>query len=58
MSTVIELLYEYWIGLPDPNKWPEALRDNPVKGHSQYAFHEGLCLGFLLAVEALYPETQ
>ena len=45
MSLYINLLYDYFVGYPDPERWPEELRDNPVAGHSRYAFAEGFRLG-------------
>ena len=51
MSPAMEELYQYFVGHPNPRHWPEELRDSPVLGHGQYAFSEGLRLGFLLAVE-------
>lgn len=58
MSHFMELLYHAWITDPNPEFWPEHLRDDPVLGHGQYCFHEGLSLGLLLAVEAFFPETR
>ena len=42
MSPTIELLYHYIVGIPNPELWPEELRDNPIAGHGQYAFGRGL----------------
>ena len=56
MSPAMEELYQYFVGHPNPRHWPEELRDSPVLGHGQYAFTEGLRLGFLLAVECMGPE--
>ena len=56
MSPAMEELYQYNDGHPNPRHWPEELRDSPVLGHGQYAFSEGLRLGFLLAVECMGPE--
>ena len=53
MSPAMEELYQYFVGHPNPRHWPEELRDSPVLGHGQYAFSEGLRLGFLLAVECM-----
>ena len=56
MSPAIEQLYDYFVGQPRPDRWPEELQDNPMLSHGQYAFSEGLRLGYLLAVECLGPE--
>ena len=56
MTPAIEQLYEYFVGQPHPERWPEELRDNPTLAHGQYAFDQGLRLGLLLAVECLGPE--
>ncbi len=58
MSPVIDLLYEYWIGPPRPEEWPDCLSHDPMKVHGEYCFSEGLRLGLLLAFEALFPETR
>ena len=56
MSPAIEQLYDYFVGLPRPERRPEELQDNPMLAHGQYAFPEGLRLGYLPAVECLGPE--
>ena len=56
MSPTIELLYHYIVGIPNPELWPEELQGSPMLAHGQYAFSEGLRLGYLLAVECLGPE--
>ena len=43
---VIELLYDAWIGRPDPARWPEGW--DPVRAASMDAFYQGLSLGFQL----------
>ena len=54
MSYIIELLYHYWVGGPEPRHWPEHLKQNPVEGHGQYAFQAGLLLGLQLGAEAFF----
>lgn len=44
------------MGYPKPERWPEELRDNPVAGHSRYAFEEGFRLGVLLMLESTAGE--
>ena len=56
MSPTMELLYQYFVGPPDPGRWPEALRNDPAAGHGMYSFEQGLRLGLLLAVECLTPD--
>ena len=56
MSTYMNLLYDYFVGCPDPERWPEEFRQNPVAGHSRYAFEEGFRLGVLLMLESTSGE--
>ena len=48
MFQIMDYLYDYWIGQPDPAKWPEYLQENPVCGHGRYCFRQGIMLGLLL----------
>ena len=57
MSVIMELLYNAWIGQPDPSLWPDYLRDDPARGHGFVCFEQGLRLGLLLAAEVFRPET-
>ena len=41
---VVELLYGDFVMPPDPKRWPEWVCGDPVKGHSLYAFYQGLTL--------------
>lgn len=45
---IIEELYSYFITEPNPAFWPERYRDDAVKGHSLWAFYQGLRLGIRL----------
>ncbi|HJB99374.1 MAG TPA: hypothetical protein H9764_02885 [Candidatus Flavonifractor merdavium] len=56
MSLTMELLYHYFVGPPQPDRWPEELQSNPAAGHGMYAFEQGFRLGLLLAVESLGPD--
>ncbi|HIY21390.1 MAG TPA: hypothetical protein H9841_05775 [Candidatus Flavonifractor merdigallinarum] len=56
MSTYINLLYDYFVGYPTPERWPEELQNNPVAGHGRYAFEEGFRLGVLLMLESTAGE--
>ena len=57
MSVTMELLYHYFVAPPDPDRWPEELRNNPAAGHGMVCFEQGFRLGMLLAAEALLPES-
>ena len=57
MSPAMEELYQYFVRPSEPpGTGRRRLQDSPVLGHGQYAFSEGLRLGFLLAVECMGPE--
>lgn len=56
MSLTMELLYHYFVGPPDPDQWPEELKNNPAACHGMYSFEQGFRLGLLLSAEALFPE--
>lgn len=58
MFNIMSHLYDYWIGEPDPDKWPEYLQDDPVRGHGRYSFREGLILGLLLYAECMAGELR
>lgn len=51
MFHILDYLYDYWVGLPDPAKWPEYAREDPVRGHGRYSFRQGVLLGLLLFAE-------
>lgn len=50
---IVELLYLGLIPGPNPQFWPERLRDDPVKGHSLWTFYRGLEIGFQLAAACM-----
>ena len=56
MTPITDLLYEYWVGPPNPSRWPKEWQSRPADGHSRYAFQEGLRLGLLLSLECMGPE--
>ena len=58
MSVVMELLYNYWVGPPDPDKWPSHTENQPAEGQGRYAFEQGLLLGLALGAELYRQETQ
>lgn len=43
--TVIEELYNAFVGEPKPFLWPERLRDVPLRGHGMWAFYRGIQVG-------------
>ena len=53
---IVEELYHYFVTTPNPEFWPEYIRHDPVKGHSLWAFYQGLQLGMQLSNACL--ETQ
>ena len=57
MSPIMELLYDYWIGPSDSEKWPDHIKDKPAEGQGRYAFEEGLLLGLALGAELYKRET-
>ena len=56
MSLYLELLYEYFVGPPRPDLWPEELRNSPTAGHGLYSFEQGVRLGLSLAMECFGPD--
>lgn len=53
IPAVSEDLYRHFVMPPDPERWPDYLRNDPMKGYSLYAFHQGLRLGLQLAAAGL-----
>lgn len=49
IPTVIEELYLGLYPGPDPELWPEYLKDAPVQAHGLISFYRGLRLGFQMA---------
>ncbi len=50
---IVETLYPYFVLAPNPERWPDYLRDNPMKGHGLNAFYQGLRLGLQIAAAGL-----
>jgi hypothetical protein len=46
---VIDELYRYFVTEPDPQCWPEYVRNNPTLAHGLWSFYQGLCLGMQLS---------
>ncbi|WP_297871577.1 hypothetical protein [uncultured Oscillibacter sp.] len=57
IPVVVELLYHAWVGGPDPERWPEWMRDNPVQGQGLYSFYQGLRLGIRLLTALQIPNS-
>ncbi len=53
MNDLFEMLFLAWCPPYDPEKAPEHLRDDPMRGYGQYACREGFQLGLCLAVYSL-----
>ena len=51
MRDIIDMLYEYFVGPPDPARWPEEYGVSSVAAHGHYAFRTGLCLGLSIVAE-------
>ncbi len=45
---IIELLYRGMVTGPNPNFWPEEMKDDPVMGHGLWCFYSGLRMGLQL----------
>lgn len=54
---VVELLYHAWVGSPDPERWPEYVREDPVLGQGLYSFYQGLRLGIQLFAACQIPNS-
>lgn len=48
IPNIVENLYYYFVTEPNPEFWPDHLRHDPLKGHSLWAFYQGLRLGIQL----------
>lgn len=46
---IIEQLYLAIVTEPNPNFWPDYLKDVPIKGHGLWSFYRGLQVGLQLA---------
>lgn len=49
IPTIIEELYLALYPAPEPNLWPEHLKNHPAQAHGLISFYRGLCLGLQLA---------
>ena len=45
---VVQDLYLNFVSQPNPDFWPDDMRDDPVRGHALWAFYQGLRLGVQL----------
>lgn len=48
IPAIVEQLYYYFVTEPNPDFWPDHLKKLPIKGHSLWAFYQGLQLGMQL----------
>lgn len=48
IPAVVEQLYRSFVMQPNPDFWPDYLRDRPVQGHGLWSFYQGLRLGLQL----------
>ena len=46
---IVQDLYTNYVTEPNPSRWPDQFRDNPVQGHALWAFYQGLRLGTQLS---------
>ena len=42
---IVQNLYQNFVAPPNPNLWPDDMKDDPVQGHALWAFYQGLRLG-------------
>ncbi len=42
---IVQDLYQNFVTPPNPNLWPDDMKDDPVQGHALWAFYQGLRLG-------------
>lgn len=49
IPTIVEELYLGLCPGPDPRKWPEYLKNDPVRAHGLVSFYRGLQLGIQLS---------
>ena len=45
----MEELFLAWVPGPEPDQWPEYLREDPVRGYGLFCFCQGLALGLRLS---------
>ena len=46
---IVQDLYINFVTEPNPQFWPDRLKDDPVQGHALWAFYQGLRLGTQLS---------
>ena len=56
MNQLFQELFLYWCVPYDPNRFPEYLKDDPIRAYGQYAFEAGFKLAMQLAVSSLDPD--
>lgn len=50
---IIEVLYHAIVGSPDPDRWPDFTKDNPLQAHGLWSFYRGLSLGLQISIACL-----
>ena len=55
IPVMVEMLYRCWVPQPDPQHWPDYLKNEPVFGHGLYSFYQGLCFAIQLS-QACRPD--
>ena len=42
---IVQDLYLNFVTPPNPDFWPDDMKDEPIRGHGLWAFYQGLRLG-------------
>lgn len=50
MDNTLELLYQYLVGMPNPNLWEPETTHSPMLGHGFFCFCQGIRLGISLGL--------
>ena len=56
IPSIVEGLYLALVPEPNPDFWPEYLRDHPVRGHGLLSFYQGLKLGIQISAACQEPQ--
>lgn len=46
---IIEELYHYFAWEPQPSRWPDYIKADPIRAHGLLAFYRGLEVGLHIA---------
>lgn len=55
IPNIVELIYRAMVPGPNPDFWPERLKDDPLLAHSMWTFCFGLKLGLQLGSACFDP---